>query len=287
MRATNLADGSRKQIGKADFGTTVSMFAAGDNLWTIETDGNLFRVDPANGVWVRVGPEAAWKALRAGAVLKDQLYTAESDGTLHAAKLADGKRQRIGPAEFGNTQWMFAASNAIYTIETDGNLFVVTVRPPESIDAFDCFPKEFEKVFREQGRDYYRNFDRQLILGKQATLPAIRDGLVWLRKKATRKDRVVMYLTCHGGMNAEEGWGVETADGQTLWYTFPVMLCHLGAFLRRPLMSVSNLTRTVWKYRRLFRTDPFKSAIVSNSRLCVALHLSFFQNRSITFNCGL
>ena len=74
---------------------------------------------------------------------------------------------------------------------------------------------------------------------------------------------------------------------ECLRYTFPVMLCHLGAFLRRPLMSVSNLTRTVWKYRRLFRTDPFKSAIVSNSRLCVALRLSFFQNRSITFNCGL
>jgi hypothetical protein len=30
-------------------------------------------------------------------------------------------------------------------------------------------------------------------------------------------------------------------------YTFPEMLCHLGAFLVRPLMSVSNLTRTVWK----------------------------------------
>jgi hypothetical protein len=30
-------------------------------------------------------------------------------------------------------------------------------------------------------------------------------------------------------------------------YTFPLMLCHLGAFLGRPLMRVSNLPRTVWK----------------------------------------
>jgi hypothetical protein len=37
------------------------------------------------------------------------------------------------------------------------------------------------------------------------------------------------------------------ANREDLSYTFPEMLCHLGAFLVRPLMSVSNLTRTVWK----------------------------------------
>ena len=44
---------------------------------------------------------------------------------------------------------------------------------------------------------------------------------------------------------------------------------------------------TVGKYRRLLRSDPFRSANVSNSRLCVARRRHGFHNRSITFNGGL
>src|SRR5262249_12091426 len=45
----------------------------------------------------------------------------------------------------------------------------------------------------------------------------VMDGLAWLRKNTTKKDLVVLYLTCHGGVDPNEGWGVETADGRSLW----------------------------------------------------------------------
>ena len=54
----------------------------------------------------------------------------------------------------------------------------------------------------------------------------------------------------------------------------------------RPLMRVSNGLRAVWKSRRRLRTDSVLSAIVPNSRFCVALRLSSFPNRAITLSCG-
>ena len=53
LRSTDLANGQRNQVGKLDFGNTVVMFASGEMLYTIETDGSLFRVNPGDGTWVR------------------------------------------------------------------------------------------------------------------------------------------------------------------------------------------------------------------------------------------
>jgi hypothetical protein len=44
---------------------------------------------------------------------------------------------------------------------------------------------------------------------------------------------------------------------------------------------------TVWKWRRLLRSDRFRSASVSNGRLCVARSRSGFQIRSAALTCGL
>jgi hypothetical protein len=46
---------------------------------------------------------------------------------------------------------------------------------------------------------------------------------------------------------------------------------------------------TVWTWRRLLRTDRFKSPRVANSRLCVARRhrSSSFQKRSMMFSYGL
>ena len=41
---TNTENGVWKQLGKPDFGGTTFMFAAGDNVYTIEKDGSLYRV---------------------------------------------------------------------------------------------------------------------------------------------------------------------------------------------------------------------------------------------------
>jgi hypothetical protein len=217
LRETNLATGARKKVGKADFGRTASVFAAGDGLCALDTDGNLYRVNPGDGGRERVGPAGAWKSVRGGAVLDGRLYTAEADGALRQTDLGNGTREQLGSAEFGNTAFMFPAGNDLYTIETDGNLYRVIVKPGESVDSFDWCPEEVAKVFREQGQAFHRSLRPRLVLGKQATHAGALEGLTWLRQNATQNDQVVMYVGAHGFTDPDAGWGIGTADGKVLW----------------------------------------------------------------------
>ena len=50
------------------------MFAKGETLYTIETDGSLYRVNAADGSWVQVGEAGAWQPTLVGAVLNGRLY---------------------------------------------------------------------------------------------------------------------------------------------------------------------------------------------------------------------
>jgi hypothetical protein len=217
LRVTDLDTGGSTGIGKAEFGGTRFLFAGGDRLYTLETDGSLYRVNPDDGGRARVGPPAAWKLTRAGAVVGGRLYTAEGDGTLQETDPGAGTRQQVGGADFGNTAFMFPVGQDLYTIETDGSLYHVFIKPSESVDAFNWCPEEVEKVFREQGQAFYRTFHPRLVLGQQATHAGALAGLAWLRQNATREDLVVIYVGAHGFTDPEQGWGIGAADGKVLW----------------------------------------------------------------------
>src|SRR3954470_15100207 len=76
------------------------------------------------------------------------------------------------------------------------------------LNDYNCFPPEIEKVFREQGKAFYGKMNARQILGKQGTYAGLMDGLTWLHKNVGKDDLVVLYLTCHGFVNPERGWGV-------------------------------------------------------------------------------
>ena len=102
------------------------------------------------------------------------------------------------------------------------NLFVLGISFNQQggqahINDYNCFPPEIEKVFREQGKDFYRKLHSRLIMGNQATRAGLMDGLGWLTKSAAKNDLVVVYLTCHGSTDPSKGWNIQTADKKTLW----------------------------------------------------------------------
>lgn len=52
---TDLRTGKWQQVGKADFASTRMLIAGPKNLFTIETNGSLYRVSPLDGSWSGVG----------------------------------------------------------------------------------------------------------------------------------------------------------------------------------------------------------------------------------------
>src|SRR5262249_6255867 len=116
-----LRTGVRKQVGSASFGNTTLMFAAARQLYSIEKDGTLYRVNPRDGSWVPL--EGDWKDTRAGAVIDNRLYTVEKSGALFGTDLATGTWVSIGKPHHAATVFLFATDDSLYAIEKEGSLF--------------------------------------------------------------------------------------------------------------------------------------------------------------------
>ncbi len=58
---------------------------------------------------------------------------------------------------------------------------------------------------------------RRTLLGRQVTGSRCQSELARLVQRAARQDVVVLGIFGHGLSHAKEGWGIETADRQTLW----------------------------------------------------------------------
>lgn len=97
-------------------------------LYTIESSGNLYAVNPADGSWKQVGDSGAWKDTIAGVGMGGKLYTIESGGSLYETDPQTGRWNQLGNSEFENTKFLFAASGNLYTIESSGNLYKVQVK---------------------------------------------------------------------------------------------------------------------------------------------------------------
>lgn len=125
LYVTDLENGQRKQIGGLDFGNTALLFAANEALYTIETSGDLFHVNPVAGSWNRVGKQGDWKDTVAGTIFNDLLFTVDASGALYGTDLETAEWEQVGGENFSNTALMFAADRSLYTIEKNGDLFRV------------------------------------------------------------------------------------------------------------------------------------------------------------------
>ena len=214
---TNLGSGKWKQIGKAEFGKTSFVFSAGANLYSIESDGSLYRIHPGDGTWSQIGSAGTWKDTLAGTVVNGRLYTASRDGVLWETNLESGARRKIGGPDFAATTAMFTAGSVALTVETDGSLYQVNVKPTSHIEDYDWCPLEIEKAFREQGKAFYRGLRVKQVLGRQATEQSILGGLQWLRRNATTNDFAVVLIDSHGMTDPKKGWSIDSADGRHFW----------------------------------------------------------------------
>ncbi|HWA97086.1 MAG TPA: hypothetical protein VG713_01275, partial [Pirellulales bacterium] len=128
-------DGYWMQIGTPVFNNTLSMVVLNGWLYTIETSGSLYQVNPVNGSWRQIGEPAAWLGVIAAAALDGSFYTAESNGYLYQTNPETGERAHLGGPVFGDTTLMVAAAGALYTIENSGSLYRIDVSVPRAAGA--------------------------------------------------------------------------------------------------------------------------------------------------------
>ncbi len=124
LYATDSSTGVWRQIGKTDFGNTRHLFNNGDLLFSIESDGSLYRIKPTDGSWSRAKEAGGWKNTITSTVLNGKLYTVETSGALYETSLVTGAWKQIGKTEFGKTKFLFCANGWLYSIES-GDLYKI------------------------------------------------------------------------------------------------------------------------------------------------------------------
>ena len=58
--------------------------------------------------------------------------------------------------------------------------------------------EDLATAFKTQAGGLYRNVKIKLLTDKDATLPNVKEGLVWLQKETTSRDLAIVFLAGHG-----------------------------------------------------------------------------------------
>lgn len=127
LHKTELVGGARATLGKPEWESTRWIFGAGGHLYSINSNGGLYKVSPVDGSWVEIGQDRAWHTTRA-AVVQGRLYTLEKDDArLWVTDLNTGRYVTIGKAEWDTTVALIAGASSLYAIDTNGSLYRVTM----------------------------------------------------------------------------------------------------------------------------------------------------------------
>jgi hypothetical protein len=87
----------------------------------------------------------------------------------------------------------------------------------ETFASYNYCAEEFTRVFHDVGGPMFRRVEVRLVRAREVTHARCLAELVRLGQQARRDDLLALGIFAHGFTHAKEGWGIETAERQTLW----------------------------------------------------------------------
>ena len=191
---TDLSTGAHARLGNTVYKNTRYLFAVNNQLYCMEVDGSMNRIDINTGAWTVVSPIGTWKEIERVIVVGRNFYTTQNGvlyyhpamsekgkkqigeadfydlghycntdttlysmigGTLYNIDLATGKWKTIGPKK----GWRFARDNEVignklYTIETPSSLFETDLSTGTKKELDNTQFKNAEVIFADSGKLY-------------------------------------------------------------------------------------------------------------------------------------
>ena len=191
---TNLVTGSHTRLGNVTYRHTRFLFVVNAQLFCIEDDGSMNRIDINTGAWTVVSPMGTWNSINRVITVGNKFYTTENGvlyyhptivyrvkkqigdadfydlgrycktdstlhtmiaGTLYNINMNTGKWKMIGPKK----GWRFARDaevigNKLYTIETPSSLFESDLTTGSKKQLDDTQFKNAELIFPDSGKLY-------------------------------------------------------------------------------------------------------------------------------------
>ncbi len=118
---------SRTQIGGADFYSMGRLIKNDTSLYSMISDGSLYRINLRTGEWNRMGGRKSkdWKFAIAAELMNNKIYTIETNGALYETSLPGGERKLIDTNKLEKGRVLISVSGKLYAITTDGYLYEI------------------------------------------------------------------------------------------------------------------------------------------------------------------
>lgn len=119
-------------------------------------------------------------------------------------------------------RWAIVAALSVpaFAAAADRDCWVVAVamnQHPSATEHWNLYGVEFAKVFQQHGKPLYDSVQAKTVLGKNARRDEIISAVQWAAANADAEDFVAVYFGCHGTTDDQQGWGIDTMDGQRVW----------------------------------------------------------------------
>ncbi len=191
---TDLSTGTQNRLGNAVYKNTRYLFAVNNQLYCMEVDGSMNRIDINTGAWTVVSPIGTWRETERVIVVGRNFYTTQNGVLYHHPTMNERVRKQIGEADFydlghycntdttlysiiGGTLykvdlvtgkwktigpkkgWRFAEDNEVignklYTIETPSSLFETDLGTGVKKELDNTQFKNAELIFADAGKLY-------------------------------------------------------------------------------------------------------------------------------------
>lgn len=124
----DLVTGDKQVIGGGNYMNVSLVFVVNEKMYGVEKSGSVFEWALNGGTRHMLGKQGDYAASFTGVPYHNGLYLVTKAGLLTYTKTDTAERTVIGKPIFGLTKYIFGANGKLYTIETMGSLYEISVK---------------------------------------------------------------------------------------------------------------------------------------------------------------
>jgi hypothetical protein len=97
---TNLVTGSHTRLGNVTYKHTRYLFVVNAQLYCMEDDGSMNRIDINTGAWTVVSPIGTWNSINRVLTVGNKFYTTENGVLYYHPTMSERVKKQVGEADF-------------------------------------------------------------------------------------------------------------------------------------------------------------------------------------------
>lgn len=113
---TDLITGIQTRLGNVTYKNTRYLFMVSGQLYCMETDGSMNRIDIFTGAWTVVSPIGTWNEINRVLVAGRKFYTTQNGALYYHPYMTERVRTKIGDDDFFDLGYCFRTDSTLHSL---------------------------------------------------------------------------------------------------------------------------------------------------------------------------